>query len=53
MSKSKIFETKEFKKEIDEIEKEAKEGKIDKNLEEEILTELEDKEILKADFYIG
>ena len=42
MSKPEIFKmNEELEKEINEIEKEAKSGKIDKNLEEEILTELE------------
>ena len=49
MSKSEIFEiNKELEKEIDEIEKEVKEGKIDKNLEEEILTELEGQRNFKS-----
>jgi len=49
MSKPEILNVnKELEKEIDEIEKEAEEGKIDKNLEEEILTELEGQRNFKS-----
>jgi len=49
MSKPDIFEVnKDLEKEIDEIEKKAESGKIDKNLEEEILTELEGQRNFKS-----